>query len=76
MQPKATERILIVREPWTFGAAGQHYDASVTPFVNSGNTPLEKKSQVVSVNPSERLVGLDDASAGSGGSAVNAQPVG
>jgi hypothetical protein len=49
VRPRPTERMLIVRESWHLGAAGRHYDASVTLFVNSGNTHLEQTSSVVSV---------------------------
>jgi hypothetical protein len=49
VQPKASQQMLIVREPWSLGAAGQHYDLSVTLHVNSGNTHLEESSRVVSV---------------------------
>jgi hypothetical protein len=49
VHPSPTERLLIVKESWHLGAVGHHYDASVTLFVNSGNTHLEQASQVVSV---------------------------
>jgi hypothetical protein len=49
VQPKPNQQMLIVHEPWTLGAAGQHYDLSETLFVNSGNTHLRQTSQVVSV---------------------------
>ena len=49
VQPSPAQHMLIVREPWQLGAAGQHYELSVTLFVNSGNTHLRKTSQVVSV---------------------------
>ena len=49
VQPKPNQQMLVVHEPWTLGAAGQHYDISETLFVNSGNTHLRQTSQVVSV---------------------------
>ena len=49
VHPGPAEKLLIVREPWHLGAAGHHYDASVTLFVNSGNTHLEQASSAVSV---------------------------
>jgi len=49
VRPSPTQRMLIVKEPWTLGVAGRHYDLSVKLFVNSGNTHLEQTSQVVSV---------------------------
>jgi hypothetical protein len=49
VRSRPNERMLIVRERWRLGAAGRHYDASVTLFVNSGNTHLEQGSPVVSV---------------------------
>ena len=49
VRPSPSQNMLIVKEPWTLGAAGRHYDLSVKLFVNSGNTHLEQTSQVVSV---------------------------
>jgi len=49
VRPSPSQNMLVVKEPWTLGAAGQHYDLSVKLFVNSGNTHLEQTSQVVSV---------------------------
>ena len=49
VRPSPSQNMLIVKEPWTVGAAGHHYDLSVKLFVNSGNTHLEQTSQVVSV---------------------------
>jgi hypothetical protein len=49
VRPSPSQNMVIVKEPWTLGAAGQHYDISVKLFVNSGNTHLEETSQVVSV---------------------------
>jgi len=49
VRPSPGQHMLIVKEPWTVGAAGRHYDLSVRLFVNSGNTHLEQTSQVVSV---------------------------
>jgi len=49
VRPNPGQRMLVVRDPWRLGAAGQHYDVSETLFVNSGNTHLEKASLVVSV---------------------------
>ena len=50
VRPSPSQNMLVVKEPWTLGAAGQHYDLSVKLFVNSGNTHLEQTSQVVSVS--------------------------
>jgi hypothetical protein len=50
VRPSPSQNMLIVKEPWNLGAAGQHYNISVKLFVNSGNTHLEQTSQVVSVN--------------------------
>jgi hypothetical protein len=50
VHPGPNERMLVVKEPWEVGAAGHHYDLSVTLHVNSGNTHLQEQSQVVSVN--------------------------
>jgi len=49
VRPSPSQHMVIVKEPWTMGAAGQHYDISVKLYVNSGNTHLEQTSQVVSV---------------------------
>ena len=49
VRPSPSQNMLIVKEPWTLGAAGKHYNLSVKLFVNSGNTHLEQTSQVVSV---------------------------
>lgn len=49
VKPSPSQNMLIVKEPWTFGAAGQRYDVSVTLHVNSGNTHLAQASQTVSV---------------------------
>ncbi len=49
VHPAPSQRMIIVREPWTLGAPGRHYDLSVRLFVNSGNTHLEQESQVVSI---------------------------
>jgi hypothetical protein len=50
VRPPAGQRMLIVKDPWTLGAQGKHYDLSVTLFVNSGNTHLQQASQVVSIS--------------------------
>jgi hypothetical protein len=50
VHPPATERMMIVKEPWTLGAAGKHYDLWVKLFVNSGNTHIEQQSQTVVVD--------------------------
>ena len=50
VHPPAGQRMLIVKEPWTLGVPGKHYDLSVTLFVNSGNTHLQQASQVVSIS--------------------------
>ena len=50
VRPSPTERLLILKDSWHLGAARHHYDASVTLFVNSGNTHLEQASSVVSVS--------------------------
>jgi hypothetical protein len=49
VRPAPSQNMLVVKEPWTFGAAGQRYNVSVKLYVNSGNTHLEQASQVVSV---------------------------
>ena len=49
VRPNPGQRMIIVKEPWTLGAAGKNYDLSVKLFVNSGNTHLEQASQVVAV---------------------------
>jgi lipopolysaccharide export system protein LptA len=49
VKPSPSQNMLIVKEPWTIGAAGQHYDLSVKLYVNSGNTHVEQASQEVSV---------------------------
>jgi hypothetical protein len=38
VRPAEKDRLLIYKDTWTLGAAGQTYTASVTFFVNSGNT--------------------------------------
>jgi hypothetical protein len=48
-RPQDNQRSMVIREPWRLGAPGKHYDASVTLFVNSGNTHLAESSPVVSV---------------------------
>ena len=49
VRPSPSENMVVVKEPWTLGKAGQHYDISVKLLVNSGNDHLEQASQVVSV---------------------------
>jgi len=49
VKPSPSENMLVVKEPWTLGSAGQHYDISVKLYVNSGETHLEQTSQVVPV---------------------------
>jgi hypothetical protein len=49
VKPSANQRSMVVRDTWRLGAKGQHYDASVTFFVNSGNTHLSEGSPSVSV---------------------------
>jgi hypothetical protein len=49
VRPSPNQRMMIVRDSWRLGAAGQHYDVSERLFVNSGNTHLEHASPVVSV---------------------------
>jgi hypothetical protein len=49
VHPPTSQNMLVVKEPWSLGAPGQHYDVSVKLFVNSGNTHLEQTSQVVSL---------------------------
>jgi len=48
-RPQDNQRSMVIREPWRLGAPGKHYDASVTLFVNSGNTHLAEGSPIVSV---------------------------
>jgi hypothetical protein len=43
------KRSVTLREKWRLGAPGHHYDASVTLFVNSGNSHLSETSRNVSV---------------------------
>lgn len=50
VRPSPGQHMLIVKQPWSVGAPGRHYDLSVTLFVNSGNTHLQQSSQVVSVS--------------------------
>src|SRR5208283_5705893 len=42
VRPSPSENMVIVKEQWTPGAAGQHYDLTVKLFVNFGNTHLEQ----------------------------------
>jgi len=49
VRPAETEKLLIYKDTWALGAAGKSYDASVTLFVNSGNTHEQVSSQVVKV---------------------------
>ena len=49
VRPAPAQHMVIVKEPWTLGAAGRHYELSVRLFVNSGNTHLEQTSQSVPV---------------------------
>lgn len=49
VRPSPNQRMSVVREKWRLGAPGKHYDASVTLFVNSGNTHLTQSSSQVSV---------------------------
>ena len=49
VRPAPGENRIIVKEPWTLGAAGEHYDLWVRLFVNSGNTHLDQRSEVVTV---------------------------
>src|SRR5450432_303015 len=43
------ERSMVIHETWRLGAPGNHVDASMTLFVNSGNTHLSEASKTVSV---------------------------
>ncbi len=43
------ERSMVIHETWRLGAPGKHYDASMTLFVNSGNTHLSESSRSISV---------------------------
>ncbi len=49
VRPSPSQNMIVVKEPWSVGRAGQHYDISVKLFVNSGNDHLEQASQVVSL---------------------------
>ncbi|MDD5543966.1 MAG: hypothetical protein PHX83_12405 [Acidobacteriia bacterium] len=49
IRPQPNQRAMTLREPWRLGAPGQRYSASVTLFVNSGNTHLSESSPVVLV---------------------------
>ena len=47
VRPSSAQNMVVVKDAWTLGAAGQHYEVSVKLFVNSGETHLEQTSQVV-----------------------------
>jgi len=47
--PKSKKSI-VIREEWSLGSPGMHYDAFVTLHVNSGNTHLSERSPVVKIN--------------------------
>jgi hypothetical protein len=49
VKPSANPRSMVLGYTWQLGAKGEHYDASVTLFVNSGNTHLSESSPSVSV---------------------------
>jgi hypothetical protein len=49
VRPSPTQNMIIVKEPWTLGRAGEHLNVSVKLLVNSGNDHLQQESQVVSV---------------------------
>jgi hypothetical protein len=50
IRPSSTQRSMVLRDKWRIGAPGKHYDASVTLFVNSGNTHVSQSSPTVSVS--------------------------
>ncbi len=49
VRPSPGQGSMVIHETWQLGAPGNHYDASETLFVNSGNTHLSQSSPVVSV---------------------------
>ncbi len=49
VRPSEGQHSMSLRETWHLGAHGQHYDASVTFFANSGNTHISQASPTVSV---------------------------
>ena len=49
VRPEPGKGMLIVKEPWTLGAPGKHYDISVTLQANSGTWHVSQASQVVSI---------------------------
>ena len=50
VRPNPGQGRLIVKEPWTLGAPGKHYEISVRLHANSGNTHLSQTSNVVSIH--------------------------
>ena len=49
VRPNPGQGMLIVKEPWTLGAPGRHYNISVTLHANSGNWHVEQQSPPVSI---------------------------
>lgn len=50
VKPEPGQRSVVFKDTWHLGAPGKHYDASVTLFVNSGNTHEQQSSPVVKIN--------------------------
>lgn len=50
VRPAANQQFRVIHETWRLGAPGHSYDASMTLFVNSGNTHLSQGSPVVRIN--------------------------
>lgn len=49
VRPNRGQRMVIVKDSWTLGAAGRHYEVSETLHVNSGNIHLEEASRSISI---------------------------
>ncbi|MFI5181822.1 MAG: hypothetical protein ACHQPI_10555 [Thermoanaerobaculia bacterium] len=49
VRPSPNQRSMVLRDKWKLGSPGRQYDASVTLFVNSGNTHESHPSPSVRV---------------------------
>ena len=49
VRPNPGQRMVILKDSWTLGTAGQHYKISETLHVNSGNIHLEESSRSISI---------------------------
>lgn len=49
VRPTPGQRMVIVKDTWTLGAAGKHYQVSETLHVNSGNIHLEEASKPITI---------------------------